>query len=620
MESDQMMSGQSKGRQSPELHERLIDTITKSDVKPEAKAVALKAVARHCLNNRDPKSCNMAVLALEKLQSGKAPDDSLLTLRAQSLYLLGRTAEALPLLQQALDEREKRLGPQARDVRDHREALVDYYVRAGKSAAAEQVYIDAVQAADARGNKDEIVRSLWDLSRYYRLQTPPQYAKSEQAQLRRLQLLGDKQGPLSPDTVRARDELATMYLVLGKADAAVDLYTKLVAAAASKDKLDQENALNQLATIYSVTGKYADAQRILAALPEQSDPILEQRRLYNLARLSGFMGKPEQQEAYLKQLSEYCSKQPDELAQIIGYATLGSYYWNNENYAAAAPLIKKEYELSQLLEPDERLIRRIERERMERFCIDAGNYEEAERLLKEDVDPVARPYESTIAVNAILFSRLYEKQKKPNEAEAVLVAAAKRLPPSERPMVLHTLSSLYCTHGKPREAIALLQKEIAAQQSSDRRTPLKFWLAKAYLSAGNPRAARTLAKEVLAALDRPRSKHTDDDDRMLFIPVTASADTENQNLPTPIISGESVAARHSANHCFEVYFIDDKEYDHNGKRIAKVVRPQIVELPTSTQYIYFPHGTEQNHSVDAVRKSIDKLLAECDRQPAKPSH
>jgi lipopolysaccharide biosynthesis regulator YciM len=552
-----------------QAHQRLLNVINNSTVSTEAKKIALRTAARHCLNHRDPHSCNVALSMLQKLQPDASTDDSILTLRAQSLYLLGRTAQSLPLLQEALTIREKRIGPQARDVRDHRETLAYYYKKSGQDSAAEQLYLNALQEAERRADKPAIARSLLDLSSYYRALNPPDYPRSEDAQLRRLQVLEQIKGILSPDTVRARDALAATYLIQGKSEPAIDLYKKALAAAGT-DENDRFNALNHLAVIYAATGNFLEAQKLLESLPPQSDPVAEQLRLFNLARIHGLQDHRDRQENYLSQFGDFCAKQKNDSDVLLGYSILASHYWRRGNYSAAAPLIEKEYNLARRLEAADRLISRVERERLARFYLSADNLEQAEQLLKQDIDPAALPYGATISVESILLSRLYEKQGKHSESESTLTAAIKRLPPSDRPVLLCTLATLYCSHSKPQEAIALLQKEIPTQPSPQRRNALNYCLAKAYLSAGNRIAARTVATKVLEQLNKSTFV-SPADDRILFLPVTAAPDTENQTIPTAVLTGEVVATRKSnKNGCFEVYFLDDKEYvvSNNNRRIA----------------------------------------------------
>jgi TonB family protein len=600
-----------------DIHQKLLTAIENSKASNTAKAVALRTTARHCLNHLDPDSCNLAILAVEAIEPSIAPDDSLETLRAQSLYLLKKTPEALPLLQDALSQREKRIGVQARDVREHRDTLAGCYIKLGQQGKAEQLYVNALEQAEEQGNKESITKGLRDLAQFYLSLKPVDYGHSEQTQLRLLELMQQLHGALAPDTVHTRDQLAAIYLAEGKKEEAVQLYRKLVSDTSTSDS-DKYNALTQLAAILTGTGAVAEAETILKSLPQQPDPIAEKHRLYNLARVNGMMERRNEQESYLKELREFCNKQPSEQDHLLGQATLASYYWRHGNYESARPDIEQEYELSRRLEGPDRLISKVERERIERFYVAAEKYEQAEALLKADIEPSVRPNSTTISVNSILLSRLYEKQGKKEEAEDILAEAVTRLSPSERPIILCNLATLYSSHGKPKEAIKLLQREIPAQTSIQRRNALSFCLAKAFLVSGDRHNAILTANRVLTSLKNPIAESPELEERILFLPVTASADTEKQsNIPTSVMTGELVRTKKSknGNGCFEVYFIDDEEYGiAPNRRIAKVVRKHFTEEEPASQLVFFPEGTEEGHTVEAAQELVTVLLKQCQKE------
>ncbi len=220
-------------------------------------------------------------------------------------YNRGQYQEAEPLIQRALEIRERVLGPEHPDTAQSLNSLALLYWHQGKDEQAEPLIQRALAIYERVLGPEhpDTASSLNNLAILYREQ-----GKDEQAEplyQRALAIYERVLGPEHPNTATSLNNLAALYDSQGKDEQAEPLYQRALAImerVLGPEHPDTAQSLNNLAILYRDQGKYEQAeplyQRALAIRervlgPEHPDTA---NSLNNLANLYRHQGKDEQAE------------------------------------------------------------------------------------------------------------------------------------------------------------------------------------------------------------------------------------------------------------------------------------------------------------------------------------
>jgi CHAT domain-containing protein len=199
----------------------------------------------------------------------QAPADSRLV-EAKELYEEGRRlreagkyAEAVPLVERALELREAALGGTHPEVAASLNLLGDVHQLRGSHAQAEPLYERALAIREAALGKDhpDVAQSLNSLANLYREQGL--YARAEPLYERALAIREAALGKNHPEVASSLNNLALLYRDQGLYAQAGPLYERALAifeAALGKNHPDVAKTLNNLARHYRDQGLYAQAE------------------------------------------------------------------------------------------------------------------------------------------------------------------------------------------------------------------------------------------------------------------------------------------------------------------------------------------------------------------------
>jgi tetratricopeptide (TPR) repeat protein len=215
-------------------------------------------------------------------------------------YSQGKYAESEPLYLRALAIWEKVLGPDHPDVARGVNNLAVVYDDQGRNAESEPLHRRALAIRERALGPDhpETAGSLNNLAELYREQG--KYAESEPLYLRALAIWEKALGPDHPDLARGVNNLALLYDDQGRKAEAEPLYGRALAIrekALGPDHPDLAHSLSSLAVLYYGQGKFAESEPLqLRALaireralgPDHPDLA---RGVNNLAELYREQGK-----------------------------------------------------------------------------------------------------------------------------------------------------------------------------------------------------------------------------------------------------------------------------------------------------------------------------------------
>jgi CHAT domain-containing protein/Flp pilus assembly protein TadD len=187
--------------------------------------------------------------------------------KAFALYQAGKSAEAIPLGQQALAIREKLLGPDHPDVAMVLDGLGSLYEKEGRYSEAEPLYKRALtirEKAFGPNHRDHflVAQSLNSLAVLY--DHEGRSAEAEPLNQRALAIFEETLGLDNFAVANSLNNLAVLYDHQGHTSEAEPLYNQ---ALAIYDKLDTDqqnvniaNLLNNLAALYDHQGRYPEAE------------------------------------------------------------------------------------------------------------------------------------------------------------------------------------------------------------------------------------------------------------------------------------------------------------------------------------------------------------------------
>jgi tetratricopeptide (TPR) repeat protein len=175
----------------------------------------------------------------------------------------GKYDEALPLVERALEIRERLLGTEHRDVAAAIEILAGIYTNKGGYVKAEPLYRRALAIREKAVGKDhpDTGASLNNLALLYYYQG--KYMEAEPLYKRALDIREKALGKDHPFTATNLNNLANLYRAQGKYVEAEPLHKRALdirEKALGKDHPSTASSLNNLALVYESQGKYVEAE------------------------------------------------------------------------------------------------------------------------------------------------------------------------------------------------------------------------------------------------------------------------------------------------------------------------------------------------------------------------
>ena len=285
--------------------------------------------------------------------------------QSYKLYVAAKFDEALPLVQEALDIRERILGPYHRDVAAALNRLAIINAIKGEYAKAEQLYQRALLAFEKALNPEhpEVASTLNNLAILYK--TRGEYAKAEGLYQRALFIKEKTMGPDHSEVAALLNNLAILYHDKGEYAKAEPLYLRALSARekllGGQDHPEVATILSNLASLYFDKGDYAKAeslnQRALRIKEKTLSPTHREvaQSLNNLSNIYCGRGDYAEAERLLLRAIQIKEKalSPDhpEVARSLG--NLANVYYDQGAYEKAEPLYQRELSiLENALGPD----------------------------------------------------------------------------------------------------------------------------------------------------------------------------------------------------------------------------------------------------------------------------
>jgi CHAT domain-containing protein/Tfp pilus assembly protein PilF len=186
-----------------------------------------------------------------------------LTTEALNLYDSGKYDEAIPLVEHALEIRERVLGPEHLDVAYSLTGLGILYGQRSDYAKAEPFYQRALTIIEKVKGPEHpsLVTYLNNLANHYR--NRGDYAKAEPLYQRALTIIEKALGPEHPHFANSLDNLANLYSDRGDYAKAEPLYQRaltIIEKVLGPEHPDFADSLHDLANLYSDRGNYAKAE------------------------------------------------------------------------------------------------------------------------------------------------------------------------------------------------------------------------------------------------------------------------------------------------------------------------------------------------------------------------
>jgi CHAT domain-containing protein/Tfp pilus assembly protein PilF len=268
------------------------------------------------------------------------------------LYRAGKFTEGIAFARQAVESRERVLGPDHPDTAQGLNNLAVLYEAQGNFAAAEPLKLRVLKITEkALGpNHPHTAISLNNLAELYQVQG--NYAAAEPLYERALAIKKKVLGPDHPDTAVSLNNLAELCQIQGNYAAAEPLYERALAIrqkALGPDHPDTAQGLNNLAALYRVQGNYAAAEPLYKRALSTWEKVLGPDHpntalsLNNLAALYRVQGNYKAAEPLYQRALAIRQKAlgPDHPDTAQGLNNLAALYKSEGNYAAAEPLYER---------------------------------------------------------------------------------------------------------------------------------------------------------------------------------------------------------------------------------------------------------------------------------------
>jgi CHAT domain-containing protein/Tfp pilus assembly protein PilF len=431
-------------------------------------------------------------IRIEELRVATDTDRALHDARKQfeealKLQRAGKYDEALPLVERALEIREKLLGPEHRDVAAGIDRLAGVYTDKGEYVKAEPLYLRALAIREkALGNDHpDTATSVSNLGKLYHYQA--KYGEAEPLYKRSLDIREKALGKDHPKTAESLNTLAALYVSQGKYVEAEPLHQRALdirEKALGKTHPDTAQSLNNLALVYDLQGKL-----------EEAEPLY--RRSLDIREKA--LGK-------------------DHPSIAINLNNLALLYQKQEKYAEAEPLYKRSLDIREKALGKDHPSTATGLSNLARVYDAQGKYEEAEPLYKRAIDifekALAKDHPDT-ANSLNNMGTHYLRRGKYAEAEPLYKRALdirEKSLGNDHPATvigLNSLSALYMAKGDLVQAVKF---QSLANAASERNLARNLVIGSerqklAYLGTLSAQTDRTITLHLHSAPDDPAPRN-----------------------------------------------------------------------------------------------------------------
>jgi CHAT domain-containing protein/Tfp pilus assembly protein PilF len=343
----------------------------------------------------------------------------------------GKHDEALPLVERAIEIRERFLGAENSEVAAAIDSLADIYAHRGEYVKAEPLYRRALDIREKALGKDHpsTADSLNTMAVLYYRQG--KYEEAEPLVKRELSIREKALGQDHPSTAQSLNNLAALYASQGKYEEAEPLYKRSLSIrekALGKDHPNTASNLNNLAELYFSQGKYVEAEPLhkrSLAIREKAlgkDHPLISLTLNNLAVLFASQGKYGEAGPLFKRALAIDEKALGKDHPNTAYSlnNLAGLYASQGKYGEAEPLFKRALAIREKVLGKDHPDTAASLHNLAGLNVSLGRYGEAEPLYKRALDirekALGKDHPSTAqSLNYLAF--LYYKLGKYGEAE-----------------------------------------------------------------------------------------------------------------------------------------------------------------------------------------------------------
>ncbi len=237
----------------------------------------------------------------------RTADASLLNRAASYLFERGRHAEAVALHRQALELREKKLGPKHLDTAQSLNNLAEVYRELGLNSKALPLFERATEICEKALGPDDPITALIlnNLAGSYcadgrHLEALPLFERA-------LMIRQAKFGPKHPEIANTLNGLAELYRALGRDSEALPLYERAIEIceiALEPEHPDTAIILNNLSVLYYGQKRFGDAEKYMRRALEIREKVLQSHHPDVASSLDGYaailrrLGRGEEAEVF----------------------------------------------------------------------------------------------------------------------------------------------------------------------------------------------------------------------------------------------------------------------------------------------------------------------------------
>ena len=428
-------------------------------------------------------------IRVEELRVATDADRALHDARKQieeSLNLghLGKYKESLPLVERALEIRERLLGNEHRDVAATIASLAIIYSRIGEYDKTEPLCLRALAIREKALGKDhpDTAQSLNNLAGLYTLQG--KYVEAEPFYKRALDIREKALGKDHLSTAECLNDIATIHYLQWKYVEAEPLYRRALdirEKALGKDHFTTAGSVSSLANLYYLQAKYVEAEPLLKRALDIREKTLGKdhpdtaNSINNLAELYNKQGKYLEAEPLHKRALDIREKAlgKDHPSTGASLNNLAALYRAQGKYLEAEPLYKRALDIREKALGKNHPATATSLSNLAVLYAFQGKYVEAEPLYKHALEirekALGKNHPDT-ANSLNNLAGLYRAQGKYAEAEPLFKRALdiweKALGKDHPSTVtsLNNLAALYTAKGDPVQAVKFQSRANAASE------------------------------------------------------------------------------------------------------------------------------------------------------------
>ena len=429
--------------------------------------------------------------AVTDIDSGRFKDDpeteaSLRDTIGVILFNNAKYDKALPLLERALDMRERLFGGDAPAVATSLTSLATLHLEQGRFSQAEPLFARALAIREKALSPDhaDLATGLNNLASLYQVQS--RYAEAEPLYTRALAIQEKALGPNHSSVANSLNNLATLYRAQGLYAQAEPLYTRALAIREKDlgpDHPNVANGLNNLATLYLDQSRYAQAEPLFMralAIREKAlgpeHPTVAQN-LNSLAALYYHQAQYANAEPlYTRALAiQEKALSRDDPAVAVGLINLAALYYIQSQYTQAEPLWTRALAIREkALGPDHPEVATVQNN-LAMLKLAQGQYAQAEPLFTRALairEKALGPDHPDVASNLNNLASLYFAQGLYPASEPLwtraLAIREKVLGPDHPGVlyILNRLAELYLVQSQYAPAEPLLTRALAIREKA----------------------------------------------------------------------------------------------------------------------------------------------------------